>query len=110
MKANTQKSVKRNNHHLQQTDVGSRFLFTPENLLDNLEKLGPWSAYGLAREALQHYFPLAYDEYGHCDTLKEVKLLDKLGCQYWQDAIIKYHNEVGYVAPSGFDPKLVNEY
>lgn len=92
------------------TDVSSRFLFTPENLLDNLERLGPWSAYGLASEALQHYFPDAYDEDGYCDTCEEVKLLDKLGCQYWQDAIIKYHKEVGYVAPNGFDPDAVNEF
>ena len=42
-----------------------RFLFTPENLLENLHKLGPWSAYGLASVALQHYFPDEYDEDGN---------------------------------------------
>ena len=98
------------NPALRQTDVSSRFLFTPENLLENIDKLGPWLAYGLASEALQHYFPDDYDEDGYCDTAEEVKLLDRLGCQYWHDAIVKYQNEVGYVAPSGFDPDAVNEF
>ena len=104
------KLIKPRQPHLPQTNVSSRFLFTPENLLHNLERLGPWSAYGLASEALQHYFPDAYDEDGYCDTCEEVKLLDKLGCQYWHDAIIKYHKEVGYVAPNGFNPDAVNEF
>ena len=98
------------NPALRQTDVSSRFLFISENLLENIDKLGPWSAYGLASEALQHYFPDDYDEDGYCDTAEEVKLLDRLGCQYWHDAIVKYQNEVGYVAPSGFDPDAVNEF
>jgi hypothetical protein len=91
-------------------NVSSRFLFTPGNLLENLEKLGPWSAYGLAVEALQHYFPDAYDEDEYCDTAKEVEMLYKLGCNSWQDAIIKYQKEVGYVAPNGFNPGAVNEF
>jgi len=91
-------------------NINNRFLFTPENLLDNLDKLGAWSSYGLASEALQYYFPDAYDEDGYCDTLEEVKLLNKLGCKYWQDAIVKYHTEVGYVSPNGFNPDAVNEF
>ena len=96
------------NPHLLKTDVSSRFFFTPENLLENIDKLGPWSAYGLASKALQHYFPDAYDE--DCDISEEVKLLDKLECQYWHDVIVKYHNEVGYVAPNGFNTDAVNEF
>jgi hypothetical protein len=86
------------------------FIFTTENLLDNLDKMGAWSSYGMASEALKHYFPEEYDEDGNCDTSKEVDLLQKLGCNYWQDAIKKYHTEVGYVAPDGFNPNCVNEY
>lgn len=86
-----------------------KFIFTPENLLDNLDKLGAWSAYGLASEALKYYFPEEYDENGDCDTIREAELSEKLGCKYWQDVIIKYQNEVGYKAPNGFDPKYVNE-
>lgn len=88
------------------------FVFTPNNLLDNIDKLGPWSQYGLAAEALAHYFPEEYDEDGNCkgDVNREVELLDQLGCQYWVDAVIKYQNEVGYKAPNGFNPDAVNEY
>ena len=89
--------------------VSSRFLFTPANLIENLDKIGPWSAYGLATTALQHYFPESYDEEGNCPIIEEVKLMNKLGCEYWHDAIIKYHKEVGYIAPNGFDRDVVNE-
>jgi hypothetical protein len=85
-----------------------KFVFTRDNFIDNLEKIGVWSIYGLASEALQYYFPEEYDEDGHCDSLKEIELADKLGCQYWQDVVIKYHNEVGYKFP--FDPEYVNEF
>lgn len=86
------------------------FVFTPDNLLDNLEKLGAWSSYGLASSALKHYFPEEYDEDGYCDTLKECELLGRLGCNTWQDVIAKYQNEVGYDAPDGFNPLAVNQY
>lgn len=84
-----------------------KFKFTPDNLIDNLDKLGAWSMYGLASSALQHYFPEEYED-GYCSTLTEVKLLEKLGCDYWEDAIIKYHKEVGYKGE--FNPKAVNEH
>lgn len=84
------------------------FLFTPDNLLENIHRLGPWSCYGLASKALQHYFPESYDEDGYCDVAEEAKLLSKLRCNYWEDVIVKYHKEVGYV--NGFDPDRVNEF
>jgi len=87
-----------------------KFLFTPENLLDNLDKLGAWSSYGLASGALQHYFPDEYDEDGYCETSKECALVAKLGCKTWQDVIVKYHTEIGYQAPNGFNPEAVNEF
>jgi hypothetical protein len=83
------------------------FIFTAENLLNNLDKLGGWSSYGLAIEALQHYFPNKYDEFGDCDIDTELELMKKLECNNWQDIIIKYHKEVGY---KSFDPKAVNQY
>jgi hypothetical protein len=87
-----------------------RFIFTHENLLANIDKLGAWSAYGLASEALRHYFPDEYDEDGNCDTMREVELMAKMGFSKWQDAIIKYQKEVGYVAPDGFNTEVVNEF
>lgn len=103
--------------HLDNTDkalhiggVTERFIFTPENLIENLDKLGAWSSYGLASEALQHYFPDMYDENGYCDTMIECNLPQKIGCTYWQDVIKKYHKEVGYTAPNGFNPDAVNEH
>ena len=85
-----------------------KFIFTTENLLDNLDKIGGWSIYALASSALQHYFPDEYDEDGQCETSKEVGLCHKLGCDCWQDVIIKYHKEVGYEMP--FAPEFVNEH
>lgn len=84
------------------------FVFTPENLLANIHKLGPWSCYGLASDALRHYFPEEYeDEDNQPSTLHECSLLEKLGCEYWQDAVVKYHKEVGY--KGAFNPVCVNE-
>ncbi len=74
----------------------SDFVFTSDNLIENIEKLGAWSAYGLASSALQHYFPNKYDVDGNCDTIKEVELCERLGCNTWQEVIIKYQMEVGY--------------
>lgn len=87
----------------------SDFIFTPENLLDNLHKLGAWSSYGLASIALQHYFPEEYDQNDGCDTNREVELLEKLGVNYWQDAIVKYHKEIGYEAHRLSNTMYVNE-
>lgn len=90
--------------------MGEKFIFTPENLIANIEKIGAWSSYGLASEALKHYFPEEYDQDEYCSTQREVELLTKLGCETWQDAIIKYQTEVGYYAPNGFNTDAVNEY
>lgn len=89
------------------------FQFTTENLIVNIEKLGPWSSWGLASEALQHYFPNQYDNDGNCigDVQREAELCQQLGCTYWHDVVVKYHKEVGYKAHEGIFPKdCVNEY
>jgi hypothetical protein len=52
----------------------NRFVFTPENLIQNIDKLGPWSAYGLAATALSRYFPDEYDEDGFCEVDREVEI------------------------------------
>ena len=84
------------------------FLFTSDNLIENIDKLGAWSAYGLASIALQHYFPDEYDEEDGCSTAREGELLDKIDCKSWQDAIVKYQTEIGYDAVDGFNPIAVN--
>ena len=87
------------------------FKFTPENLLENIKILGPWSQYHLATIALEAWFPDEYDEDGNCigDTGREAELLLSLGMQYWADAVEKYHKETGYTA-NQLESECVNEY
>lgn len=84
-----------------------KFVFTKENLIDNINKLGPWSAYGLASEALRFYFPDEYNDDEDTSTAREAELLIEMGFKYWTDVIEKYHKDVGY---SKLDPTYVNEY
>lgn len=86
----------------------SEFQFTPSNLIENIDKVGPWSAYGLAAIALKHYFPEDHPEDG-ISTEDQIKLIGKLGCETWHDVIIKFQNEVGYDAPNGFNRVFVND-
>ncbi len=83
----------------------TEFVFTPENLIENLDKLGAWSSYGLASIALQHYFPDEYEPESP-STSREAELLEKLGFEFWGDVVVKYHNEVGYKI---LHPDYVNE-
>ncbi len=90
--------------------MGKEFQFTPENIIENIEKVGAWSSYGLAGTALKHYFPDEYDEEGYCEVERENELLHSLDCNYWHDLIIKFQKEVGYNAHNGFSKEYVNEY
>ncbi len=85
--------------------------FTPDNIINKIDKIGAWSAYGLARIALKHYYPDYKKEIEENDVAVrvEVELMEKLGCETWQDLIIKFQKEVGYNA-SDFDDEFVNEY
>jgi hypothetical protein len=84
------------------------FKFTPENLFDNLDRLGGWSMYALAEEAMFHYFP----------NLKRIKspgkqiqrmceISNEYGMDWWIDWIILYHLDVGY---KNFNSDYVNGY
>lgn len=89
----------------------SEFLFTPENLIENIDKLGAWSSYGLAEQAIEHYHPECLGMEG----MEKLNYISNLKCNgeentHWQDWIIKYQKEVGYNAPNGFNPKCVNKY
>ena len=87
-----------------------KFQFTTDNLLANLDKLGTWSSYGLASSALMHWFPSEYDENDNCDVNREIELMQSIGCNSWQDVIVKYHTEIGYQVEGGvFNPIAVNE-
>lgn len=90
--------------------ITQKLIITSDNLIENIDKIGAWSIYGLATEALKHYFPHEYDENDNCDTYREVELLRELDLDYWQDVVIKYQKEVGYKAPYGFNPDAVNEF
>lgn len=92
--------------------IQEQFVFTPDNLLENISKLGAWSSYGLASCALAHYFPDLYDiETGKCPEIKEeVELMYSIGCSNWHEIVIKFHKEVGYDYEGGsFNPDAVNE-
>ncbi len=83
---------------------------TTTNLIENLPNLGGWSLFGLAEEALQHYFPEEFDEDEGCETSRAVELMHELGCDNWAQVVKKYHTEVGYKPEGGvFNPKVVNE-
>lgn len=86
------------------------FIFTPKNLIKNLNKLGAWSAYGLASIALEYYFPKEYNKKVIPSVQREVKLLESLGCNYWSDVIIKYQKEIGYKANELSNNNYVNKY
>ena len=83
--------------------------YTPENVIQNLENIGPWSSYYLAEVALKHYFPDEIFDGLNWDSSRMVELADEIGCRYWQDVIIKYHEEVGYKS-SDFSTEYVNEH
>ena len=92
--------------------IACAFAFTSENLIANIDKLGPWSAYGMASSALAHYFTEKYDEEKGINpsVSEEVDLMQSLGIDNWHDLIIKYHNEVGYDdGGEGFNPLFINE-
>lgn len=91
-------------------DIDDSFIFTPANLIKNLQKLGPWSSYGLASSALQHYFPEEYNDEEYTLPTKEVELCNKLQCDYWRDVIIKYHKEIGYKSRELANTDYVNAY
>jgi hypothetical protein len=91
------------------TELKESICFTPDNLIDNLDKLGPWSTYGLASEALKHYFPEVYDNEDNPPSIhQEGHLVEEIGCKSWEDVIRKYHQEVGYTG--NFDPGIVNKF
>ena len=83
--------------------------YTPENVIENLPNIGPWSSYYLAEIALKHYFPDEIFDGPNWDSSRMVQLADEMGCPYWQDVIIKYQNEVGY-NETDFAPDYVNRH
>lgn len=84
------------------------FQFTPDNLLDNIDKLGPWSSFSLAEEAILHYFP---NIKRIKSTVEQINAMSKLCHEfemYWSDWIIMYQNDVGYKGK--FNTGAVNEF
>lgn len=42
--------------------ITTELIITSDNLIENIDKIGAWSIYGLANIALQHYFPFVYED------------------------------------------------
>lgn len=89
--------------------IETEFIFTPENLLENLKKLGPWSSFYLAEKSIEYYHP----ECKEMDMVKKIDYMASLKCKgkkntNWHDWIVRYQKEVGY--KSRFSPKYVNAY
>lgn len=79
--------------------------FTPKNLIKNINKIGPWSLYGLAEQAIEHYYP----EYKRLSRNKPAEgpgIMAKL-CDDWHGIVIRYQKEVGY---KEFRKGYVNEF
>lgn len=87
---------------MKRSDNHKEFVCTPENIIDNLYKLGAWSAFYLAEIAIKHYHP----------EVTEISDMVKLKCDgkentYWEDWIEKYQKEIGY--KGRFHSDYVNE-
>lgn len=65
--------------------------FTPENIVENLDKIGPWSMYYLAEIAFYHFFQ---DEMEPKDTVERLQFMADKGD--WPGMVKKYAAEVGY--------------
>ena len=87
-----------------------QFVFTPENLIKNIKKIGPWSAFGLAEEAMFHYFPHIKRMRDTAKQITEMARVSVVVGMCWEDWIVKYQKEVGYDAPGGFSIEYVNEF
>ena len=90
--------------------MNKQFVFTPENLIKNIKKIGPWSAFGLAEEAMFHYFPHIKRMRDTAKQIGEMARISSLFEMDWGDWIVKYQKEVGYDAPNGFGREYVNEF
>lgn len=86
-------------------------VFTSENIIDNIEKIGPWSLYGLAEEAIHHYKPwIKYVQDPNKKITYQINAMVKMGCNTWGEMVIKYQKEVGYGDAREFNPDYINEY
>jgi hypothetical protein len=82
-----------------------KFVFTPDNLIDNYDKVGPWSNCYLAEIAIRYYEP-RFNKLQRELRMGDVQLMAHL-CDEWQTIVWLYHLDVGYKSfPDGY----VNEY
>jgi hypothetical protein len=81
---------------------------TAENLFENMDRLGPWSLYTLAEEAMFYYFPYLKRIK---DPAKQIGRMCEISNEYgivtWMDWIILYHIDVGY---KHFNDDYVNAF
>lgn len=80
------------------------FVFTPENLIDNLDKIGGWSLLSLSETAIAYYHPhlKPKDEFERMDIVQMINAEPD-----WYDVVKRYHLEIGYTTE--INPDVVNE-
>lgn len=85
--------------------------FKPANIIKNIHKIGAWSAYGLAEEAIEHYHPSIKRFKNDVTKLleRQVHFSQKRGFT-WHDWIVKYQKEVGYKIKGYWNKDAVNEF
>jgi hypothetical protein len=86
------------------------FQFAPDNLLDNLNRLGPWSQFALAEEAIYYYYPRIKRM---TNTIKQIQAMADLCLEYdmyWVDWIITFQMDKGYKRNAGFSRDYINEW
>ncbi len=77
-----------------------------ENIIENIDKIGAWSLYGLAETAINHFYPEYKKLYSEDRPAESASIMAKL-CDDWHGIVVKYQKEVGY---KKFRKGYVNEF
>ena len=80
---------------------------TPENLINNMQQLGPYSRFYLAEVAFKHY----YGWYRGMYEIDPVQAINEMSEKEpdWDKLIERYHQEEGYTEHS-LNPDFVNKF
>jgi len=85
-------------------------IFKPENIINQLDDVGPWSFYFLGEVAIKYY----YKWYRGLYTMNFLAAMDKAREVEpdWRRLIVRFDKEVGFKNhfPNGFPNGYVNQY